>query len=301
MNKKNTLGQGLGVLFANYEEDLPQKSYDDSGNLNKGVDELDIDLIEPNPDQPRKHFDELALRELAASINNYGVIQPIIVSPRKGKYIIIAGERRYRACKLAGKTTVPCIVKELSDKDCKEIALIENLQREDLNPIEEAEAMRALIKEFDLAQEELARRLGKSRPAITNALRLLTLDERVIDMVRCNRLSQGHARALASIKNTEIQYKYAVAACDKKLSVRQIEMMVTAYIYPQKVMPKRNTVKITPELKELVNDMQHIFATKVKAVGTEEKGRIYIDYYTKDDLQRIYNIIDSTKQQKLED
>lgn len=295
--KKNNLGAGLGALFGNYEEEIPEKSYDNEGNLNKGVEELDIDKVIPNPDQPRKTFDELALRELSASINNYGVIQPIIVAPKNDKFVIIAGERRYRACKLANKKTIPAIIKNLSDKDCKEIALIENLQREDLNPIEEAEAMRALIEEFDLAQEELARRLGKSRPAITNALRLLTLDDRVIDFVRNNRLSQGHARALASIKNKEVQYKYAVAACDKKLSVRQIEMMVNAYIYPNKTIPKRS-VKLSAELKELVNDMQRVFATKVKAVGTEEKGRIYIDYYTKDDLQRIYDIIENSKTNK---
>lgn len=291
-NKNIGLGNGLSALFGNMDAD--EKLLDENGTLNQGVTELDIDKVMPNPTQPRKTFDELALRELAASINNVGIIQPIVVTEKNGKYLIIAGERRYRACKLANKATIPAIIKDLSDKDCKEIALIENLQREDLNPIEEAEAMRALIDEFDLPQEELARRLGKSRPAITNALRLLSLDERVIELIRDNRLSSGHGKALAGIKNKEVQYKYAIAACDKKMSVRQIELIVNAYICPLKAVPKPK-LKLSTEIKDLINDMQRVFATKVKAVGTEEKGRIYIDYYTRDDLNRIYNIIDTYK------
>lgn len=291
-NKNIGLGNGLSALFGNMDAD--EKLLDENGTLNQGVTELDIDKVMPNPTQPRKTFDELALRELAASINNVGIIQPIVVTEKNGKYLIIAGERRYRACKLANKATIPAIIKDLSDKDCKEIALIENLQREDLNPIEEAEAMRALIDEFDLPQEELARRLGKSRPAITNSLRLLSLDERVIELIRDNRLSSGHGKALAGIKNKEVQYKYAIAACDKKMSVRQIELIVNAYICPSKAVPKPK-LKLSTEIKDLINDMQRVFATKVKAVGTEEKGRIYIDYYTKDDLNRIYNIIDTYK------
>lgn len=291
-NKNIGLGNGLGALFGNMDAD--ENFLDENGSLNQGVTELDIEKVMPNPNQPRKTFDELALRELAASINNVGIIQPIVVTEKNGKYLIIAGERRYRACKLANKSTIPAIIKDLSDKDCKEIALIENLQREDLNPIEEAEAMRALIEEFDLPQEELARRLGKSRPAITNSLRLLSLDERVIALIRDNRLSSGHGKALAGIKNKDVQYKYAIAACDKKMSVRQIELIVNAYICPSKTMPKAK-IKLSTEIKDLINDMQRVFATKVKAVGTEEKGRIYIDYYTKDDLNRIYNIIDTYK------
>ena len=255
---------------------------------------MDIELIIPNPEQPRKNFDEDLLNELAISIKRYGVIQPITVVKNGLKYIIIAGERRYRACKIAGLKKIPVIVKDYTEKECKEIALIENLQREDLNPIEEAVAFRKLIDEYNLSQEELANNLGKSRPAIANSLRLLTLHPQVQKLVVDGRLSAGHARCLVSIKDYDAQIKYANAAADKKMSVRELEMMVNAYLNPNKETPKK-TIKLTQELKEFVNDMQRIFATKVKIVGNEEKGRIYMDYYTKDDLQRIYELIDSLK------
>lgn len=293
--KKGGLGAGLSALFGTMDEAIT--SYDDAGNLNSGVTELSINKIIPNPDQPRKHFDELALRELAASINNFGVLQPLVVCKKDDNYLIVAGERRYRASQLAMLTKIPVIIKDLTDRQCKEIALIENLQREDLNPIEEAFAMKALLDEFNISQEDLAKRLGKSRPAVTNALRLLLLDSEVIDMVRSNRLSAGHARALASIKDKNVQLKYAIAACDKKMSVRELEIMVNAYVNPSKPVPKKK-IKLSAELKELVSDMQRVFSTKIKAVGTEEKGRIYIDYYTADDLQRIFDIIENLKENK---
>ncbi len=278
--KKTGQGLGLGALFSDYTADIT--TYDVNGDLNKGVEEMDIELIIPNPEQPRKNFDEDLLNELAISIKRYGVIQPI------------AGERRYRACKIAGLKKIPVIVKDYTEKECKEIALIENLQREDLNPIEEAVAFRKLIDEYNLSQEELANNLGKSRPAIANSLRLLTLHPQVQKLVVDGRLSAGHARCLVSIKDYDAQIKYANAAADKKISVRELEMMVNAYLNPNKETPKK-TIKLTQELKEFVNDMQRIFATKVKIVGNEEKGRIYMDYYTKDDLQRIYELIDSLK------
>lgn len=290
--KKTGQGLGLGALFSDYTADIT--TYDVNGDLNKGVEEMDIELIIPNPDQPRKNFDEDLLNELAISIKRYGVIQPITVVKNGLKYIIIAGERRYRACKIAGLKKIPVIIKDYSEKECKEIALIENLQREDLNPIEEAVAFRKLIDEYNLSQEELANNLGKSRPAIANSLRLLTLHPQVQKLVVDGRLSAGHARCLVSIKDYDAQIKYANAAADKKISVRELEMMVNAYLNPNKETPKK-TIKLTQELKEFVNDMQRIFATKVKIVGNEEKGRIYMDYYTKDDLQRIYELIDSLK------
>ena len=290
--KKTGQGLGLGALFSDYTADIT--TYDVNGDLNKGVEEMDIELIIPNPEQPRKNFDEYLLNELAISIKRYGVIQPITVVKNGLKYIIIAGERRYRPCKIAGLKKIPVIVKDYTEKECKEIALIENLQREDLNPIEEAVAFRKLIDEYNLSQEELANNLGKSRPAIANSLRLLTLHPQVQKLVVDGRLSAGHARCLVSIKDYDAQIKYANAAADKKISVRELEMMVNAYLNPNKETPKK-TIKLTQELKEFVNDMQRIFATKVKIVGNEEKGRIYMDYYTKDDLQRIYELIDSLK------
>lgn len=292
MIKKSGLGAGLSALFGNYDENLT--TYDENGTLNKGVEEISVDSIITNPNQPRKYFDENLLNELADSIKNFGVIQPILVSKKDNKYIIIAGERRYRASLIAGLKNVPVIIGDFTDKECKEIALIENLQREDLNAIEEAYALKALMEEFQLSQEEVASRIGKSRSAVANTIRLLTLNEDILDMVRTGRLSAGHARTLVVIKDTSVQLKYAIAACDKKMSVRELEMMVNAYLNPSNPLPKKK-IKLTAELKELVNDMQRVFATKIKAVGTEDKGRIYIDYYTKDDLQRIYDIVDGLK------
>lgn len=257
-----------------------------------GVRIIKIDSIETNPDQPRTRFDQAALEELAASIKNYGVIQPILVTELgDGKYELIAGERRMRASMLAGLSTIPCIVKSFSESDRAEIALIENLQREDLNPVEEAKAYRALMDKSGMTQEELANKLGKSRPAIANSLRLLTLSPNVLELVEAGRLSAGHARTLAVIKDQKVQESYAKAAADKKMSVRQLERMVAHYLNPKK--PTR--IYNSPELKELVNNMQHTFGTKVKAIGNNEKGRIYIDYYTKDDLIRIYDLVERLK------
>lgn len=254
-----------------------------------GVRIIKIDSIETNPDQPRTRFDHAALQELAASIKNYGVIQPILVTELgDGKYELIAGERRMRASMLAGLSTIPCIVKSFTESDRAEIALIENLQREDLNPVEEAKAYRALMDKSGMTQEELANKLGKSRPAIANSLRLLTLSPNVLELVEAGRLSAGHARTLAVIKDQKVQESYAKAAADKKMSVRQLERMVAHYLNPKK--PTR--IYNSPELKELVNNMQHTFGTKVKAIGNNEKGRIYIDYYTKDDLIRIYDLVE---------
>ena len=228
-----------------------------------GVRIIKIDSIETNPDQPRTRFDQAALQELAASIKNYGVIQPILVTELgDGKYELIAGERRMRASMLAGLSTIPCIVKSFTESDRAEIALIENLQREDLNPVEEAKAYRALMDKSGMTQEELANKLGKSRPAIANSLRLLTLSPNVLELVEAGRLSAGHARTLAVIKDQKVQESYAKAAADKKMSVRQLERMVAHYLNPK---------------------------------NNNEKGRIYIDYYTKDDLIRIYDLVEKLK------
>ena len=286
-------GQGLSIdaLFNDYASDIT--TFDSNGVLNKGVEELDIDIVIPNPEQPRKNFDEEQLNNLANSIKNVGLIQPITVVKKGSKYIIIAGERRYRASIIAGMKKIPVIVKDYTERECKEIALIENLQRSDLNPIEEAVAFSNLINEYNLSQEELANTLSKSRSAIANSLRILTLPPEVKQIVIDGKLSAGHAKALVSLNDVGAQIKYANAAANKQLSVRTLEMMVKAYNNNEET-PKK-PIKLTSELKEFVNDMQRIFATKVKIIGNEEKGRIYLDYYTKDDLQRIYELIDSLK------
>lgn len=288
--KKSGLGTGLEALLAINTE----SAYDEQGNLNSGVEEVDIERIITNSAQPRKSFDQKALEELAQSIKSHGVIQPILVTAVGNKYQIVAGERRYRASKIAGLTKIPVIVKNLTIQQRKEIALIENIQRQDLNPIEEAYAYKALIEEYGVTQEELAEKLGKSRPAITNALRLLTLNPVVIDMVSSGRLSAGHARCLASIKDYQVQASYAIAACDKQMSVRQLEVMVYNYLNPDKT-PKKAKPVLTTELKDLVTDMQRVFGTKIKVVGNNTKGRICIDYFTQKDLERIFDIIESMK------
>lgn len=271
------------------------KSYDESGALNAGVEEIEIALIDTNPNQPRKNFDKDALAELAKSISQHGVIQPIIVAPKGGRYEIIAGERRYRATQQAGLGKIPAIVRDYNDMERKEIALIENLQREDLNPIEEAMAYKTLMGQYSLTQEELANKLGKGRPTVANSLRLLHLAPAVQEMLVSGRLTAGHARALVIIKDPAVQVSYAMAAKDKQLSVRQLEFMVQKYVNPEKK-KKAPRTPLAAELKGLVNDMQRVFATKVKAVGSNDKGRIFIDYYTKDDLQRIFELIEVLKE-----
>lgn len=269
-------------------------SYDSEGKLNEGVELLSLNKIITNPNQPRKKFDQNLLDELAVSIKNYGVIQPIIVCPiGDDSYEIVAGERRYRASKIAGNTTIPVIIKNLTKKQIKEISLIENLQRQDLNPIEEAQSYKSLIEEYDFTQEQLADRLGKSRPAITNSLRLLNLNPVVIDMVVNGRLSAGHARCLSSIKDYIVQSTYAIAACDKQLSVRQLELMVRNYLNPKN--KEKKIPELSVELKDLANIMQKKLGTKVNAVGNNNKGRIYIDYYTTADLDRIFEIMEKIK------
>ena len=287
MKKDTNIENTLGV-------DSNFTSYDSDGNLNKGVEILPLDIIVPNPNQPRKSFDQTALEELAVSIKNYGIIQPIIVCPvGDGKYQIVAGERRYRASKIAGMNNIPVLKMILTAKQIKELSLIENLQRQDLNPIEEAKAFRSLIEEYGFTQEQLADRLGKSRPAITNSLRLLSLNPVVIDMVVSGRLSAGHARCLTSIKDFIVQNTYALAACDKQLSVRQLELMVRNYLNPSK--KDKKIMDISVELRDMVNIMQKKFGTKVGAVGNNTKGRIFIDYYSTADLDRIFEILEQIK------
>ncbi len=297
MKNNRGLGKGLSALFAETEEDYGRSLLFDEKPVEKGqsVTEIEISSIFANPNQPRKVFDEDALKELADSIAKHGVIMPIIVNKSGDRYMIIAGERRFRASKLAGLSKVPVIIKTYNERQIKEISLIENLQREDLNPIEAATAMRSLMDDYGLTQEELADRIGKSRPAIANTLRLLTLSQEVIKMVSNGTLSAGHARALIPVPQMD-QIKIAQTAVKEGSSVRDVEKMVKDYFTPPEEKAKKKAkVELSSELKELVIDMQRILGTKVNAIGNDRKGRIYIDYYTRDDLDRLSEIVELAK------
>lgn len=287
--KKTGQGLGLNELFKNYSSEI--STYDSTGVLNKGVEELDINLIRRNPDQPRKAFDEEKLNELATSIKSYGIIQPISVVKRGDFYIIIAGERRYRAAQRAGLEKVPVIIRDYDEQKCQEVALIENLQREDLNPIEEALAYKDLITAFGITQEEIAEKFGKARSTITNVMRLLHLPKEVQELIREGKVSTGHAKLLleGKIRNdAEIQIKLANEVAKRNLSVRSLAIMINTLGKAEKA--PANTDQ-SDEIKELVISMDRVFGTKTKIVGNEKKGRIYIDYYKSDDLNRIYDLI----------
>ncbi len=291
------LGKGLAALFSETEE-----SYENARNEEKqGVNEIELSKIYANPNQPRKNFEKASLEELSTSIREHGVIMPIVVNKEKdGMYMIIAGERRYRAAKLAGLETIPAVIKDYSDREVEEISLIENLQREDLNPIEAATAMKKLMDDYKLTQEDLAERIGKSRPAIANTLRLLTLCEEVINMVREGKLSSGHARALVPVPK-EAQVAIAEEAVKNGYSVREIERAVKAFMNPPEVLKKKKEEKIAQtsfELKHFIERMRSTFGTKVSLIGNEKKGRIYIDYYTADDLDRLSEILDIINRQE---
>lgn len=302
MKSTRGLGKGLSALFAETEEDYGRSLlFDEKEPVSNGknVSEIEISSIFANPNQPRKVFDQTALEELSESIKKHGVIMPIIVNRSGDRFMIIAGERRFRASKLAGLTTIPAIVKNYDERQIKEISLIENLQREDLNPIEAATAMRSLMDEYGLTQEDLAERLGKSRPAIANTLRLLTLSAEVIKLVANGNLSAGHARALVAVPQID-QIKIAETAIKEGSSVRDVEKMVKEYFTPPKEKQKKKVkMELSAELKDLVYSMQRVFGTKVNAIGNDKKGRIYIDYYTRDDLDRLAEIVElASKSQK---
>ena len=289
------LGKGLAALFSETEEAYENANAEENTKDKSGITELPLDLLFANPEQPRKVFDESALSDLAASIREHGVIVPVLVMKQPdGRYMIIAGERRFRASRLAGKTTIPAVVKEYTKEQAEEIALIENLQREDLNPMEAANAMKRLMEEYRLTQEELARKIGKSRPAITNTLRLLNLPDEVAEYLRKGVISSGHARALLPLP-PDTQLAFARRIVKEGLSVRKTERMVKEYVTPPTVIKRKkeaDAARATVELKNLIERMRQNFRTKVSFIGNEKKGRIYIDYYTRDDLERIVEILD---------
>ena len=285
VKKRRGLGKGLDALLGKKDEVVITIS-DAKGDA---AGELEIEKIQPGEYQPRTKMDKNSLEELAQSIREQGLISPILVRPiGKNRYEIIAGERRWRAAKMAGLTQVPAFIRNYTPKQIKEISIIENLQREDLNPIEAAKAIKQLMEEYDLTQEAVADRIGKSRPAIANTLRLLSLPVDVVELIEKNKLSAGHARCLIVLPNPLDQTKVALTAVEKKLSVRELEKLVKNILNPAKERPKSEQ---SLELKGMIDDMQKIFATKVSAIGNDNKGRIYIDYYSKDDLDRIAELI----------
>lgn len=291
------LGRGFAALISDMREiDSPEiASYDEKGKLNQGVNELAIDLIKANPNQPRKTFHEESLNELAESIKTHGIVQPLVVTKIGEYYRIVAGERRFRAAKKAELATVPVIIKDLTEKEVREIALVENLQREDLNPMEESEALYNLLTENNLTQEALAQAIGKSRPAVANSLRLLTLPVQVQALVRDLSLSTGHAKVLVAVKPAEMQIALANEVVEKKMSVRDLEERI-AELQREKKVPAERVRTLSPEFKALLSDMERVFGTKVRATGNDKKGKIVIDYYSADDLQRIYELIESLKE-----
>lgn len=307
MSKKTGLGKGLGAFFSDdYEisETNPKDHEINEGSPDEKVKIVEVEkekylklsLIEPNREQPRKIFDEEQLKELAESIKEYGVLQPLLVQKKGDYYEIIAGERRWRAAKIAGVKEVPVVVREYTKQKTMEIALIENVQREDLNPIEEAKAYQTLIQEFGLKQEEVAVRVSKNRATVTNSLRLLRLDERVQDMLIQGKISGGHARALLSLEDKENQYSVAIKIVEKQLSVREVERLVKLLTNP----PKEKAAS-----KEKENDMSifyHDLEDKLKTVmGTKviinkkdkNKGRIEIEYYSSAELERLADLLQS--------
>lgn len=291
--EKRGLGRGLESLFGSnfvQTENVSRETIKDNEN-DKRVKMISLSLIDPNKDQPRKKFDEEALKELADSIKIHGVLQPILVVNRDGRYLIVAGERRWRASKLAGIKEIPCIVEDFTNAEIKEISIIENLQRKDLSPIEEAKAIKELIDEFGWTQEVVAERLGKSRPAISNTLRILSLEPEVIEMIENGKLSAGHAKSLVVVTDKDAQIRLAKQVCEKKLTVRDLEQAVKSK------KPKNTNAfsNLSNEFHELIMDMQRVFGTKVSVIGAENRGRIYIDYFSKDDLDRIYDLIEILK------
>ena len=292
--KKNGLGKGLDSLIADkVNKPVTSAKTKKEEKPTDGV-MMDINNVEPNSDQPRKKFDEDALLELSESIKQFGVLQPLLVQERDDYYEIIAGERRWRAAKIAGLKEVPVIIKKLTEQQIMEISLIENIQREDLNPIEEAQAYKRLLTEFNLKQDEVAERVSKSRTAVTNAMRLLKLDDRVQQMVIDEMLTTGHARALLGINDIEKQYVTAQKIFDEKLSVRDTEKLVKS-IQSEKKEKKEDTYKIDPKLEAIYRDleeqMKKILGTKVLINSKNEKsGKIEVEYYSQEELDRIIDL-----------
>ena len=298
--KKSGLGKGLDALIPAGNKKAPVKKETEPVIIEKivekkGVETLKITEVEPNREQPRKNFNEDALLELSDSIKQYGVIQPLIVQKKEDHYEIIAGERRWRAAKMAGIKEIPVIIKDYSDQQVMEISLIENIQREDLNPIEEAMAYKNLMEEFHLKQDEIAEKVSKSRTAVTNSMRLLKLDKRVQQMMIDDMISAGHARTLITIEDPDVQYNIATKIFDEKLSVRETEKMVK--LIQKTEVKKEKAEKVNSFIyKDIEEKIKAILGTKVTVDHrSNNKGRISIEYYSNDELERILFLLESIK------
>lgn len=291
--KKNALGKGLANLFSEEAIEEEKEVVVKEVIVKEPSDTmLKITEVEPNRNQPRKNFDEDLLQELADSIKQYGIIQPLIVQKRDDYYEIIAGERRWRAAKIAGLKEVPVIIKDYTDREIVEIALIENIQRADLNPIEEAQAYQRLIKEYNLKQDEVAEKVSKSRATITNSMRLLKLDDRVKQMLVDEMITSGHARALLGIEDKELQYTIAMRVFDEKMSVRDIEKIIKDMSKPTSEKKTEIDEAVILAYKNLEDKIKNIIGSKVVIKNKDNnKGKIEIDYYSQEELERIVDMI----------
>ena len=290
MAKPRGLGKGLGALLTDTQEEKAAEAA-------KDVQELRLSQIQPNQNQPRKEFNQEKLEQLAASIKEHGIIQPLIVSPDKdGFYTIIAGERRWRASKLAGLKMVPVLIKDFSEQEKSEIALVENLQREDLNPVEEAAGYRSLMEDYHLTQEEVSKRVGRSRSAVANTLRLLTLPENILDMLTYGELSSGHARALIALEDPELQKDIAQRIIAEDLNVRQTEKLVQEMTKPKiekaKKLDSFDMMLFKNQLETVEKELEKQFGTKVSIQHGRKKGKIVLEYYGKEELERILELLE---------
>ena len=288
---KPGLGRGLDSLLKVYDEEVESehKSVNNYEIRHGDIEKIDINKIYANPNQPRRNFDKDSLNELADSIRLHGLIQPIIVNETIDGYMIIAGERRYRAAKICGLREINAIVKQYTEKQVAEIAIIENLQREDLNPVEVARGIKRLMDEYGLTQEKVAERIGKSRSAVANSIRILTLYPEVLDLIEKGKISFGHAKILASITDYTTQIILAKKIAKDKLTVRDLEKEVDLILGNKK--SKKAPKLPSEELQDFISELQRALGTKVTCIGNDKKGRIYIDYYSQDDLDRIYDAV----------
>ena len=289
--KKKGLGKGLDALFSSSEINTQEiKISNTEENTEKGISYININDIKPNKDQPRKTIDEEKIGELAESIKEHGLIQPVVLRKSGKGYEIVAGERRWRACRKAGLKEIPCIIKELTDEENMLIAIIENMQREDLNPIEEAEGISQMVTVFGMTQEQVSKSVGKSRPYITNVLRLLKLPQEVQAMVSDGQLSAGHARALAGLSSKKKQIELAEKIGAEGLSVRETEKLLKEESTPAKRPAKRKAEK-NADVKRVEEDLKTVLGTKVNLAMNGKKGKIEIEYYSREELDRLIDLL----------